>query len=72
MDDVLRYPKAYARLCRAGISGGVLDAFLPYVLQPHECVPALRANDMSEMFPVVDTTTTPTANPRGFTNLLWK
>ncbi|KAE8795324.1 hypothetical protein D1007_29821 [Hordeum vulgare] len=36
MDDVLRYPKAYARLCRAGISGGVLDAFLPYVLQPHE------------------------------------
>ena len=36
VDDALGYPKAYARLCRAG---GVRSAFLPYVLQPHE-VPA--------------------------------
>ena len=36
VDDALGYPKAYARLCRAG---GARSAFLPYVLQPHE-VPA--------------------------------
>ncbi|KAI4999474.1 hypothetical protein ZWY2020_004063 [Hordeum vulgare] len=45
VDDVLGYPKAYARLCRAGTRGGALclpythgspGAFLPYVLQTHE------------------------------------
>lgn len=44
VDDALGYPKAYARLCRAGASGalgipyahGPPGAFLPYVLQPHE------------------------------------
>ncbi|KAE8793375.1 hypothetical protein D1007_31959 [Hordeum vulgare] len=61
VDDVLGYPKAYARLCRAGTRGGALclpythgspGAFLPYVLQTHEAAP--------------------TANPCGFANLLWK
>ncbi|KAF7021588.1 hypothetical protein CFC21_034508 [Triticum aestivum] len=76
VDDALGYPKAYARLCRAG--GGALGlpyahgppgAFLPYVLQPHE---ALRAKELNETFPVVDAEAAPTANPRGFANLLWK
>ncbi|KAF7028459.1 hypothetical protein CFC21_040378 [Triticum aestivum] len=79
VDDALGYPKAYARLCRAaGSGGGALGlpyahgppgAFLPYVLQPHE---ALRAKDLNETFPVVDAEAAPTANPRGFANLLWK
>lgn len=78
VDDAPGYPKAYARLCRAGSGAGALGlpyahgppgAFLPYVLQPHE---ALRAKELNEMFPVVDAEATPTANPRGFANLLWK
>ena len=53
VDDALGYPKAYARLCRAG--GGALGlpyahgppgAFLPYVLQPHE-VPAFSRSRRS-------------------------
>ncbi|XP_039846287.1 uncharacterized protein LOC120705821 isoform X2 [Panicum virgatum] len=78
VDDALGYPKAYARLCRGGGGGAAVGlpyghgpphAFLPYVLQPHE---ALRAKDMNEMFPVTDAEAPPTANPRGFANLLWK
>ncbi|CAO2161285.1 unnamed protein product [Urochloa humidicola] len=78
VDDALRYPKAYARLCRGGGGGAAVGlpyghgpphAFLPYVLQPHE---ALRAKDLNEMFPVTDAEAPPTANPRGFANLLWK
>ncbi|XP_047058138.1 uncharacterized protein LOC124664734 [Lolium rigidum] len=76
VDDALGYPKAYARLCRgaAGALGlpyahGPPHAFLPYVLQPHE---ALRAKDLNETFPVLDPDAAPTANPRGFANLLWK
>ena len=33
---------------------------------------ALWAKDLNEMFPVVDAEAAPTANPRGFSNLLWK
>ena len=33
---------------------------------------ALRAKDLNEMFPVTDAEAPPTANPRGFSNLLWK
>ncbi|XP_047057589.1 uncharacterized protein LOC124664021 [Lolium rigidum] len=77
VDDALGYPKAYARLCRAGAGGalglpyahGPPHAFLPYVLQPHE---ALRAKDLNETFPVLDPEAAPTANPRGFATLLWK
>ncbi|TVU21539.1 hypothetical protein EJB05_31180, partial [Eragrostis curvula] len=74
VDDGLGYPKAYARLCRGGAVGlpychGPPHAFLPYVLQPHE---AMRAKDLNEMFPVVDAEAPPTANPRGYANLLWK
>uniref|UniRef100_A0ACD5VNX5 Uncharacterized protein n=2 Tax=Avena sativa TaxID=4498 RepID=A0ACD5VNX5_AVESA len=77
VDDALGYPKAYARLCR-GAAGGALGlpyahgpphAFLPYVLQPHE---ALRAKDLNETFPVLDPEAVPSANTRGFANLLWK
>jgi len=35
-------------------------------------VQALRAKDLNEMFPVTDAEAPPTANPRGFANLLWK
>ncbi|PUZ58304.1 hypothetical protein GQ55_5G498400 [Panicum hallii var. hallii] len=78
VDDALGYPKAYARLCRGGGGGlavglpyghGPPHAFLPYVLQPNE---ALRAKDLNDMFPVTDAEAPPTANPRGFANLLWK
>ena len=76
VDDALGYPKAYARLCRGSgaatglpYAHGPPHAFLPYVLQPHE---ALRAKDLNETFPVVDPDAPPTANPRGFANLLWK
>ncbi|GJN37319.1 hypothetical protein PR202_gb26257 [Eleusine coracana subsp. coracana] len=74
VDDALGYPKAYVRLCRGGAVGlpychGPPHAFLPYVLQPHE---AMRAKDLNEMFPVVDSEAPPTANPRGYANLLWK
>ncbi|EES00205.1 hypothetical protein BDA96_03G050300 [Sorghum bicolor] len=76
VDDALGYPKAYAKLCRGGggavglpYSHGPPHAFLPYILQPHE---ALRAKDLNEMFPVTDAEAPPTANPRGFANLLWK
>ncbi|XP_062194374.1 uncharacterized protein LOC133897599 [Phragmites australis] len=74
VDDALGYPKAYARLCRGGAVGlpyshGPPQAFFPYALQPHE---ALRAKDLNEMFPVTDAEAPPTANPRGFANLLWK
>jgi hypothetical protein len=33
---------------------------------------ALRAKDLNETFPVLDPEAAPTANPRGFANLLWK
>lgn len=76
VDDALGYPKAYARLCRGGggavglpYSHGPPHVFLPYVLQPHE---ALRGKDLNDMFPVTDAEAPPTANPRGFANLLWK
>ncbi|XP_006643821.1 uncharacterized protein LOC102712299 [Oryza brachyantha] len=74
VDDALGYPKAYARLCRGGGGGfpyghGPPHGFLPYVLHPHE---AMRAKDLNEMFPVRDAEAAPTANPRGFANLLWK
>ncbi|RCV24916.1 hypothetical protein SETIT_5G124600v2 [Setaria italica] len=77
VDDAMGYPKAYARLCRGGggaavglpYGHGPPHAFLPYVLQPHE---ALRAKDLNEMFPVTDAEAPPTANPRGYANLLWK
>ncbi|OEL15104.1 hypothetical protein BAE44_0023879 [Dichanthelium oligosanthes] len=78
VDDAMGYPKAYARLCRGGGGGAAVGlpyghgpphAFLPYVLQPHE---ALRVKDLNEMFPVTDAEAPPTANPRGFANLLWK
>ncbi|KAG8053250.1 hypothetical protein GUJ93_ZPchr0001g32981 [Zizania palustris] len=78
VDDALGFPKAYARLCRGGGGAGALGlpyshgpphGFLPYVLHPHE---ALRAKDLNEMFPVTDAEAAPTANPRGFANLLWK
>ncbi|RLN25548.1 uncharacterized protein C2845_PM07G00590 [Panicum miliaceum] len=78
VDDALGYPKAYAGLCSGGGGGAAVGlpyghgpphAFLPYVLQPHE---ALRAKDLNEMFPVTDAEAPPTANPRGFANLLWK
>lgn len=32
----------------------------------------MRAKDLNEMFPVADAEAAPTANPRGFANLLWK
>ncbi|KAF8704807.1 hypothetical protein HU200_031044 [Digitaria exilis] len=76
VDDAMGYPKAYARLCRGGggavglpYAHGPPHTFLPYVLQPHE---ALRAKDLNDMFPVTDAEAPPTANPRGFANLLWK
>ncbi|XP_044970296.1 uncharacterized protein LOC123430494 [Hordeum vulgare subsp. vulgare] len=42
VDDAPGYPKAYARLCRAGVGGGALGAFLPYALQPHEAAAVLH------------------------------
>jgi hypothetical protein len=35
-------------------------------------VQALRGKDLNDMFPVTDAEAPPTANPRGFANLLWK
>uniref|UniRef100_A0A0E0CPW8 rRNA N-glycosidase n=1 Tax=Oryza meridionalis TaxID=40149 RepID=A0A0E0CPW8_9ORYZ len=35
-------------------------------------IEAIRAKDLNEMFPVTNAEAAPTANPRGFANLLWK
>ncbi|WOL09012.1 hypothetical protein Cni_G17765 [Canna indica] len=74
IDDGLGYPKAYAKLCR---NPSVLNpyaqgpplTFLPYTLKPQE---AMRAKDLNQMFPIIDSEAIPSVNPRGFANLLWK
>ena len=50
----------------------VCDPSAPELTEEFPWAQALRAKDMNEMFPVTDAEAPPTANPRGFANLLWK
>jgi len=50
----------------------VCDPSAPELTEEFPWAQALRAKDLNEMFPVTDAEAPPTANPRGFANLLWK
>ncbi|KAI3737595.1 hypothetical protein L2E82_27603 [Cichorium intybus] len=73
IDVGLGYPKAYAKLCRdrgfGPYSHGPPFTFTPYALQSHE---SLRANELDELFPIIDLKAKPSTKPKIFVSLLWK
>nr|XP_043636782.1 uncharacterized protein LOC122607797 [Erigeron canadensis] len=73
VDEGLGYPKAYAKICRdrgfGPYSNGPPFTFTPYALQTHQ---ATRANELDQMFPVIDLKAKPSARPAIFVSLLWK
>ncbi|XP_076902348.1 uncharacterized protein LOC143557067 [Bidens hawaiensis] len=73
VDEGLGYPKAYAKICRDRGFGpyalGPPFTFTPYAIQPHQ---VSRANELDELFPVIDPKAKPSARPKIFVSLLWK
>lgn len=73
VDENLGYPKAYAKLCRdrsfSSFSSGPPFIFIPLALPPQE---AARAQELDQMFPIIDMKAKPTTKPKIFVSLLWK
>ncbi|KAJ4958098.1 hypothetical protein NE237_025209 [Protea cynaroides] len=73
VDDVLGYPKLYAKLCRDPhlnpYSHGPPFTFIPYSFQLEE---DSRARELDQMFPIIDSEAKPSTKPRIYNSLLWK
>ncbi|XP_077210070.1 trichohyalin [Tasmannia lanceolata] len=74
IEETLGYPRVYPKLCRKPhlhnpYNQGPPFTFFPYILHPQE---DFRASDFDRLFPVIDPDRKPSANPRNYTNLLWK
>uniref|UniRef100_A0A803LN79 Uncharacterized protein n=1 Tax=Chenopodium quinoa TaxID=63459 RepID=A0A803LN79_CHEQI len=73
VDQSLGYPRAYAKLCKdTSISPychGPPFTFTPYSLHPQE---ASRAEELDDLFPIIDPQAKPTANYRIFVSIIWK
>ncbi|KAL2511470.1 hypothetical protein Adt_17070 [Abeliophyllum distichum] len=73
IDQALGYPEAYAKLCRdrcfSPFSHGPPFTYTPYSLPQQE---DSRANELDEMFPIIDPKAKPTTKPKIFVSLLWK
>lgn len=73
VDQSLGYPRAYAKLCKdtsiSPYSHGPPFTFTPYTLHPQE---ASRAEELDELFPIINPQAKPTANYRIFVSIIWK
>ncbi|XP_021731915.1 uncharacterized protein LOC110698714 [Chenopodium quinoa] len=73
VDQSLGYPRAYAKLCKdTSISPychGPPLTFTPFTLHSQE---ASRAEELDDLFPIIDPQAKPTANYRIFVSIIWK
>lgn len=73
IDEALGHPKVYAKLCRdrslGPYSHGPPFAFIPFALPQQEVV---KAQELDELFPIIDSKAKPTTKPKIFLGLLWK
>ncbi|XP_021848206.2 uncharacterized protein [Spinacia oleracea] len=73
VDQSLGYPRAYAKLCKdtsiSPFCHGPPFTFTPYTLHSQE---ASRAEELDELFPIINSQAKPTANYRIFISIIWK
>ncbi|CAO2815343.1 unnamed protein product [Amaranthus hypochondriacus] len=73
VDQNLGYPRAYPKLCKdksiSPYCHGPPYTFTPYALHPQE---ASRAEELDDLFPIIELEAKPTANTKIFVSILWK
>ncbi|KAL4195299.1 hypothetical protein AMTRI_Chr05g63950 [Amborella trichopoda] len=74
VDEGLGYPRAYGKLCKYPhlvnpYSQGPPSTYIPYILHPQD---VLRARELNQMFPVVETEGKAAVNAKRYADLLWK